>query len=119
MAWGIIRFPELMQTCMGSLNSTKLDSPSWFTNEVDGSDKLHQQFHDAIKKEGVPFNKKFNGTSDVLVKKLNKAYEGFPQQGTLTIPRTEQVLAKDVTIGEALTKSLGKSGGNNSAGGCG
>ncbi|WP_085679622.1 MULTISPECIES: RHS repeat-associated core domain-containing protein [unclassified Pseudomonas] len=103
-------FPEL---------GTKLDSPSWFPNEVDGSDKLHQQFHDAIKKEGVPFNKKFDGTSDDLVKKLNKAYEGFPQKGTLKIPRTGQVLAKDVTIGEALTKSLGKSGGSNSAGGCG
>ena len=103
-------FPEL---------GTKLDSPSWFPNEIEGSDKLHQRFHDAIKKEGVPFNKKFEGTSDELVKKLNKAYEGFPQKGTLKIPRTGQVLAKDVTIGEALTKSLGKGGGGNSAGGCG
>ncbi|MEW5514430.1 RHS repeat-associated core domain-containing protein, partial [Pseudomonas asiatica] len=103
-------FPEL---------GTKLDSPSWFPNEIEGSDKLHQQFHDAIKKEGVPFNKKFEGTSEELVKKLNKAYEGFPQKGTLKIPRTGQVLAKDVTIGEALTKSLGKGSGNNSAGGCG
>ncbi|UBM24394.1 DUF6531 domain-containing protein [Pseudomonas sp. p1(2021b)] len=103
-------FPEL---------GTKLDSPSWFPNEVEGSDKLHQQFHEAIKKEGVPFNKKFEGTSDELVKKLEKSYEGFPQKGTLKIPRTGQVLAKDITIGEALTKSLGKGTNTNSAGGCG
>nr|WP_322265758.1 RHS repeat-associated core domain-containing protein [Pseudomonas asiatica] len=102
-------FPEL---------GTKLDSPSWFPNEIEGSDKLYQQFHDAIKKEGVSFNKKFEGASEELVKKLNKAYEGFPQKGTLKIPRSGQVLAKDVTIGEALTKSLGKDSGNNTAGGC-
>lgn len=97
---------------------TKLDSPSWFPNEVEGSDKLHQQFHEAIKQEGVPFNRKFDGTSEELVSKLNKAYEKFPQKGTLKVPRTGQVLAKDVTIGEALNKSIGKAPNVKSAGGC-
>ncbi|WP_205420415.1 RHS repeat domain-containing protein, partial [Pseudomonas coronafaciens] len=102
-------FPEL---------GTKLDSPSWFPNDIEGSDKLHQEFHDAIKKEGVPFNKKFEGSPEELVNKLDKAYEKFPQKGTLKVPRTGQVIAKNVTIGEALSKSIGKSG-VKSAGGCG
>ncbi len=102
-------FPEL---------GTKLDSPSWFPNEVAGSDELHKEFHEAIKKEGVPFNKKFSGTSDELVGKLNKAYEGFPQKGTLKIPRTGQVLAENITIGDALKKSVGKGSNLKSAGGC-
>jgi RHS repeat-associated protein len=103
-------FPEL---------GTKLDSPSWFPNEVVGSDELHKEFHEAIKKEGVPFNKKFSGTSDELVSKLNKAYEGFPQKGTLKIPRTGKVLAENITIGDALNKSIGKGTNIKSAGGCG
>lgn len=57
-----------------------LDSPSWFLNEIEGSDKLQQVFHDAIRKEGVPFNRKFEGTTEDLVKKLDKAYEGIPQK---------------------------------------
>ncbi|WP_205870357.1 RHS repeat domain-containing protein, partial [Pseudomonas viridiflava] len=103
-------FPEL---------GTKLDSPSWFPNEVDGSDKLHQQFHDAIKKAGVPFSGEFEGTSDELVKKLNSAYQDFPQKGTLKIPRTGKILAENITVGEALSKSIGKGPNINSVGGCG
>ncbi|WP_183139144.1 RHS repeat domain-containing protein, partial [Pseudomonas syringae group genomosp. 7] len=113
-------FPRAHANTLGFLElGTKLDSPSWFSNEVDGSDKLHQEFHDAIKKEGVPFNKKFDGTPEELVSKLDKAYQKFPQKGTLKVPRTGQVIAKNVTIGEALSKSIGKSADINSAGGCG
>ena len=72
-----------------------------------------------FKKEGVPFNKKFSGTPEELVGKLNKAYEKFPQKGTLKIPRTGEVLAKNVTIGEALNKSMGKGSNLKAAGGCG
>lgn len=89
--------------------SSKWDSPSWYPNEVDGSDKVHENFHKAIAKEGVPFSSKFKGTTADLLSKIDKAYKPFTEKGFLKIPRTGQILAKDVTIGEAFRKIIGSS----------
>ena len=98
--------------------SSKLDSPSWYPNNVEGSDTLHKRFHESITKQDIPFNQKFNGTSNDLVAKISKAYEGFPEKGTLKIPRTGEILAKNITIREAFLKLVGKGTNSKSSTGC-
>lgn len=83
---------------------------------MDGSDVLHKDFHGAIKKKACLLTEILRDPEE-LVGKLNKAYEKVPQKGTLKIPRTVEVLAKNVTIGEALNKSMGKGANLKAAGG--
>ncbi|AZK46696.1 hypothetical protein EIM92_11470 [Paenibacillus lentus] len=88
------------------LLGTNFNSPSWYPYELEGSDLLHKEFHDAIRKEGISFNGSFKGTSEEVVEKLNKAYKPFKQRGYMKIPKTGEILAKNVTIQGALNKSL-------------
>jgi len=97
---------------------SKLDSPSWYPNKVEGSDTLHKKFHAEISKQGVPFSTKFDGTSKALINKIAKAYEGFPEKGMLKIPRTGEILAKNITIREAFLKIVGKGSNPKSGSGC-
>ncbi|MCU1785546.1 RHS domain-containing protein, partial [Pseudomonas sp. 13B_2.1_Bac1] len=98
--------------------ASKLDSPSWYPNKIEGSDTLHKKFHAEISKQGVPFSTKFDGSSKDLINKISKAYENFPEKGVLKIPRTGEILAKNITIREAFLKIVGKGSNPKSGSGC-
>ncbi|MGE8036279.1 RHS repeat domain-containing protein [Lysinibacillus sp. NPDC093692] len=85
---------------------TKKDSPSWFPYKIEGSDELHKQFHDALKDQGIPFNRPFNGSSADLIYKTNEAYKGFSQKGFVMIPRTGEIIAENVTVREGFHESM-------------
>ena len=74
--------------------------------------------HDAIKNAGVPFNKKFIGTPEELIEKLNNGYSDFKQRGYVKIPRTGEIIAKNITIQGALNKSLNWNKQKIKGGGC-
>ena len=85
---------------------TTRDTPSWYPNEVEDSKNLHYNFHDSLEKNGVPFSTKFEGTQEELITKVKLAYQDFEQKGYLKIPRTGEIIATDITIGEAVDKQL-------------
>ena len=85
---------------------TKYDSPSWYPNEVEGSDILHKDAHQSLKDNGVPFNQKYDGDADSLIKKTKKSYKKFPQKGTLKIPRSGEVIAENVTLSQSVDESV-------------
>ena len=85
---------------------TEYDSPSWFPDKVDGSDTLHKQLHDALKKEGIPFSRPFTGTQQELIDKVKKGYQGIGDKGFLKIPNTGEIIAKDITIAQAVDEQI-------------
>lgn len=86
--------------------ATKYDTPSWFPNEVEGSDILYQKTHDDLKKEGIPFNKPFEGGADELINKVKSGYSDIDDLGYLMIPSTGEIIAKDITLSEAVDKQV-------------
>lgn len=85
---------------------TKYDSPSWFPNGAKGSNVLHHDMHKALEDGGVPFSKKFEGSQADLITKTKAAYGGFDQKGYLKVPSTGEIIAKDITVAEAVYKQL-------------
>ena len=85
---------------------TKYDSPSWFPNEIEGSADLHKEIHQSLKDGGVPFNRKFDGTQEELIEKIKDAYDSFTEKGTLKIPSTDDIIAENITLSEAVDKSI-------------
>jgi len=85
---------------------TKHDSPSWYPNDVANSDALHKDLHAAADAAGVPFKTVYEGDQASMIKKLDAAYKPFNQKGYLKIPSTGQVIAKNVTMRQALKKAL-------------
>lgn len=100
------------------LLGTHYDSPSWYPYKVEGSDILHRDMHSAVKDAGVPFNSKFTGTPEELIEKLDHGYSGFKERGYVKIPRTGEIIAKNVTIQGALHKSLKWNKQKLKGGGC-
>jgi len=95
----------------------KKASPSWFPYTIEGSDELHKQFHDALKEQGIPFNRPFNGSSADLIYKTNEAYKNFPQKGFVMIPSTGELIAENVTVREGFHEAM-KWDAKKNSGGC-
>jgi RHS repeat-associated protein len=85
---------------------TEYHSPSWYPNEVDGSDVLHRNMHQQVKDAGVPFNRPFTGTRKELLEKIRTGYTGLDQKGFLKIPATGEIIARDITIKDAVDEQL-------------
>ena len=89
---------------------TPYDTPSWYPNEVNNSDALHQNMHEALQKEGVPFREPFAGTQGEMLDRVRQGYQGMGEKGFMKIPdglpNANNAIAKDVTIAEAVEKQL-------------
>ena len=86
---------------------TDLDTPTFFFNDETYIDGTHERVH----KHQDPFvggrQGKFNGTAEELLHASRRGLEGLDDiKGDLKIPRTKEILAKNVTPLEAFDKLM-------------
>ena len=86
---------------------TDLDTPTFFFDDETYIDGTHERVH----KHQDPFvggrQGKFNGTAEELLHASRKGLEGLDDiKGDLKIPRTKEILAKNVTPLEAFDKLM-------------
>jgi len=85
---------------------TPHDSPSWYPYDAKDSNILHYNMHKALDENGVPFRGKFNGTQTELIQKIKDTYRTFTQKGYVKIQSTGEIIAKNVTVAEAVDIQL-------------
>ncbi|MDJ0367930.1 RHS repeat-associated core domain-containing protein [Hymenobacter sp. H14-R3] len=84
---------------------SKERSVAWYPNDPTDTAKLHKQMHRKLIDEGVPLHGgKYQGSADDFFASGKKAYSGITEKGFLKIPKTNTVLFKNLTPGEALEK---------------
>ena len=98
-------FPRSVARKLGIKDLAKLKAIAWYPNETAGTGVLHQQLHRGLIDQGVPYHgSKFTGTRDELWKMAEQAYDGIDTKGYLKIPKTNEVLYKDLTPKEGINK---------------
>ena len=97
--------PRSVAKKLGLSNLKNLKSIAWYPNNSSGTAKLHEQLHRDLINQGVPYRgSKYTGTVDDFWKQAGKAYESIDTKGYLKIPKTNDVLYKNLTPAEALEK---------------
>jgi hypothetical protein len=68
---------------------------AWYPNNTVGSGTLHQQLHNSLISEGIPYHgSRYTGTLDEFWAKAGNAYEGFDNEGYLKKPGTNDIVKR-------------------------
>ena len=98
-------FPRSVARKLGVKKLSVLKAMSWYPNESAGTGVLHQKLHRVLIDEGVPYHgSRFTKTLDDFWKMAEKAYDGIDTKGYLKIPKTDEILFKDLTPKEGIKK---------------
>ncbi len=98
-------FPRSVAKKLGIEELATLKAISWYPNKSAGTGVLHQQLHNVLSEQGIPYHgSKFTGTLDDFWKMAEQANDGIDVKGYLKIPGTDDRLFKNLTPKEALEK---------------